>query len=117
MEVTFEFSENVVGIVLEEEINSDKLKEIKELVGERVDKHSGVNLYLEDRYNNGITLKAVLKDLAFELTNCEPFLKIAVVTDKKLFRVVAEIKDILLNIKVQPFELKDRVKAMNWVIE
>ena len=117
MEVTFEFSEKVLGIVLEEEVDSDKLKEIKELIGKRLTKNQEVNLYLEDRYNNGITLKAILKDLVYELTNYEPYVKIAVVTDKKSFRAVTEIKDVLLNIKVQSFELKDRVKAMNWVIE
>lgn len=117
MEESFKFSDKVIGVVIEDEINEDTLKGIKSLVNAKASEHHAINLYLEDRYNNGITLTAVLKDLLYEMSHDEPFFKIAVVTDKKLFRSIAKLKNMLLNIKVQSFEQKDRIQAMNWVME
>ncbi len=117
MNTSFELSDNVIGVVLEDKMDKDKLQEIQKMVKDRLEKHSWVSLYLEDRYNKGTTLKAFLKDILYELSNSEPLLKIAVVTDKKRFKILTGIKDSFLTSNVQSFDKKQRTKAMNWLME
>lgn len=117
MEVTFELSDQVVGIVLNEKVDVAKLQEIRKIIRDRIKKYSKVNLYLEDRFDNGITLKAFLKDFFQEVTQPDRVSKIAVVTDSKWFQIVTDFKDSFLLTKVQSFDKKDSMKAMNWVME
>jgi hypothetical protein len=117
METSFELSNNVVGVIFEEKLDNEKLKEIRKLVEERIEQYTWVSLYLEDRFNQGATLKAILEDLFYECSKTEPLLKVAVVTDKKRFRLVARVKDILLASNVQSFDRKDRTQAINWLME
>ena len=117
MKASFEFSDRVIGIVLEEKMDEHVLKKIQEIVEQRLEDYSEVSLYLEDRYSNGLTLKAFLKDLWYELSNTEPLFKVAVVTDKKRFQIITALKDKLLFTNVQYFERHERVAAMNWVME
>ena len=117
MKASFEFYDKVIGLVLEEKMDEEILKEIQEMVEERLEKHSEVSLYLEDRYGSGITLKAFLKDLWYELNNTEPLFKVAVVTDQKRFRFITALKYKLLSTNVQYFGRDERVAAMNWVTE
>ena len=117
METSFELSDNVIGVILEEKLDKRMLRDIRDLVEERIKKYTWVSLYLEDRHNKGTTLKAFLKDLFYECSNTEPLLKIAVVTDKKRFKLVTGLKDILLTSNVQSFDKKERTKAINWLME
>lgn len=117
MDVTFELSDQVIGIILKEEVDSSKIKEIKSLIEERLNVRKNIHLYLEDRLGNGMTLKAFFKDLVFEMKGPDPFSKIAVVTDSKWFQFLAELKEKLVTANVQAFESKDRIEAMNWVME
>lgn len=98
-------------------MDKEKLREIQRMVKERLEKYSWVSLYLEDRYDKGTTLKAFLDDITHELSNSEPLLKIAVVTDKKRFKFLSGIKDSFLKSNVQSFDKKERTKAMNWLME
>lgn len=117
MEVTFELSDQVVGIVLEEKVDSSKLDQLRTIIKERIERYSGVSVYLEDRFDNGITLKAFMKDLFLEFREQDPVKKIAVVTDSKWFQIVSDFKNKFINTQVQSFDRKDSMKAMNWVME
>lgn len=117
MNTSFELSDNVIGVVLEEKMDREKLREIQKMVKDRLEKYSWVSLYLEDRYNKGATLNAFLEDMFQELSNSEPLLKIAVVTDRKRFKLLSAIKDSFLSSNVQSFDKKERMKAMNWLME
>lgn len=117
MNSSFELSDNVIGVVLEEKMDKKKVREIREMVKDRLEKFSWVSLYLEDRYDKGTTLKAFLKDFIYELSNSEPLLKIAVVTEKRRFKLLSGIKDSFLQSNVQSFDKKERTKAMNWLME
>ncbi len=117
MKTSFEFSDKVIGIVLEEKMDEETLGKIQEMVKQRLEKYSEVSLYLEDRYGSGLTLKAFLKDLWYELSNTEPLFKVAVVTDQQRFRLVTALKDKLLSTNVQYFDRDERVAAMNWIME
>lgn len=117
MNTSFELSDNVIGVVLEEKMDKEILRDIQSMVKDRMEKHEWVSLYLEDRYGKGTTLKAFLEDLFYELSNSEPLLKIAVITEKKRFKLLTGLKNILLSSNVQTFDRKERTKAMNWLME
>lgn len=63
------------------------------------------------------TAKAFLKDLVFKYKNAEKFNRIAVVTDLSWFQNAMEIKDLLMDAKVESFKIKNRLKAISWIAE
>ncbi|MHA6279482.1 SpoIIAA family protein [Salinimicrobium sp. CAU 1759] len=117
MKTSFEFSDNVLGIILEHKMDHYNLKQIQQMLQEKIEKYNEINVYVEDRNNDGITLKAVFKDLLFEMKQKDSLRKIAVVTDAKLFQLFTEVKKMLVDAQVESFEKEERMKAMNWVME
>ena len=117
MKTTFEFSDNVLGIILEQKMTSENLKQIQKMLQEMIDRHSEVRIYLEDKNNDGISLPAALKDLTYEMSRKRALKKIAVVTDAKFFKLVTEVKEKLLDTEVESFGKENRMQAMNWVME
>lgn len=117
MITSFEFSENVVGILLEQKLDADTLEEIKEELESRIEKHQEISLFLEDKCRDGISLQAFFRELLFEFSNQEAFCKIAIVTDNKWFKMLTEIKNFFVKNQVQVFSGKDRIKALNWIVE
>lgn len=117
METSFEFSDNVLGIILEDKMDNDYLKQIHSRLREKFEKNHLISVYLEDRNTNGITLQAVVKDLAFEMNHKRSLQKIAIVSDSKFFKFVAELKEKLIDVHVESFDKEERMKAMNWVMQ
>ena len=117
MQTSFEFSGNVIGIVLEKRLDQARLLKIKEKVRERLSQFPGVRLYLEDKNNCGVDLSALLKDLMDETLRPQPLEKLAVVTDKKIPTAGAALKDLIVDCQVQTFSRKERLEALNWVTE
>lgn len=117
MKTTFEFSDNVLGIILETRMDTESLKRIQNMLQEKIERHKEVRVYLEDRNNDGITLTAALKDLAFEMSRKTALKKIAVVTDARFLKLVSEIKEQLIDTEVEVFDRENRMRAMNWVME
>jgi len=114
---TFKFSENVVGILITEALDSKKVSQVHKLILERVEKHKQINLYIEIEEGRHISMAAFFKDVAFKFTNAEKFKRIAVVTDINWFQNAMEIKDLLMDAEVQSFSLADRLKAISWIAE
>jgi hypothetical protein len=117
MKTSFEFSDNVLGIILEHKMDNENLQQIQQMLQEKIQRYNQIRVYLEDRNSDGITLKAVIKDLLFEIKQKESLQKIAVVTDAKWFKLVSEIKEFLVDAEVESFGRQERMRAMNWVME
>ncbi|WP_081210505.1 SpoIIAA family protein [Salegentibacter sediminis] len=116
MEETFTFAENVIGFIVNEEIDQKKMEEILATIKDRLEVVSPICLYLEDASDEGISILAFLKTLEFHFSHPKDFEKIAVVTDDKLFKKSMELKNLLVYAKVKSFERKERLSAMNWMI-
>ncbi|HEY9184496.1 MAG TPA: STAS/SEC14 domain-containing protein [Salegentibacter sp.] len=116
MEETFAFANNVVGFIVNEEIDKNKMEDILAAIKDRLEVVSPICLYLEDTSDEGISIPAFLKTLEFHFSHPQDFEKIAVVTNDKLFKKSMELKNHLVLAKVKTFERKDRLNAMNWVI-
>ena len=117
MKTSFEFSGDVVGIILEQKMNTENLEQIQKMLQEKIQKYNQISVYLEDRNSDGITLQAIFKDLVFEMKQKESLQKIAVVSDAKLFKFVTVVKEKLVGAEVESFSKEERLRAMNWVME
>ena len=114
---TFKFADDVVGILITEDLDLEKISEVHKLILERVEKHKKINLYVEIEEGRHISMPAFFKDVAFKFTNGNKFKRIAVVTDINWFQNAMEIKDLLMDAEVQSFRLVDRLKAISWIAE
>ena len=117
MEKSFEFAENVVGFMVKSEIDQEKIEEILEAVKQRIKKISPICLYLEDQNDDGASFGGFMEILSFHFSHSKDLDKIAVVTDDKLFQKSMDFKDLIVPAKVKTFDRKERMKAMNWVME
>ncbi|MBO2544026.1 STAS/SEC14 domain-containing protein [Salegentibacter sp. BDJ18] len=116
MEKTFEFADNVVGFMIKEEIDQEKMKEILSKIENRLEKIRPICLYLEDESDEGISLGGFFKAVKFHFSHPEDLKKIAIVTDDKMFKKSMKIKDFIVPADVEAFKKKERMKAMNWVM-
>ena len=114
---TFEFSKNVVGILIDSDVNAQLIEEVQEVINDRLQENETINLLIEIRPENKISFNALIKDLKFKAEHAKKFKKIAVVTDLNWFQNVMEIKDLLMEAEVKSFEPKYRLKAMSWIAE
>lgn len=117
MEKSFEFAENIVGFMVNGEIDEKKINEILNALKEKIEKITPICFYLEDQSNEGISFKAFMETLTFHFTHSKDFEKVAIVTDDKIFQKSMELKDFFLASKVKTFARKERLKALNWVME
>ena len=99
------------------EIDKEKMEEILNAVKGRIEKVTPIRLYLEDQSDEGISFGAFMKTLAFHFSHGKDLEKIAIVTDDTVFHNSMEMKDVFVPARVQSFDRKERLKAMNWVIE
>lgn len=112
---TFEFSDNIVGIIVKNDIHSETLEEIHQRIEEQMDPHGKISLFFELEQGNHISFMSVLKDLKFKVEHMGRFRKIAIVTDVAWFNKVIVLKDIIMDCDVKIFESKDRMVAINWI--
>lgn len=117
MKNSFAFSDDVVGVLIDSEFNEEKVEQIKTLLEEKIQTGSPVSVYLEDECKQGITFLGYLKSLSFHLANPDAVRKVAIVTDLKWFRKSMEVKDLLIKSDLRTFDTKQRLEAMNWVME
>lgn len=117
MQKSFEFAENVVGFLVNKEIDQKKMEDILSDIRDRLEVVTPICLYVEDESDEGISIGGFLKAIEFHFSNSKDLEKIAIVSNNNFFKKSMEMKDFLVSAKVKCFERKERVKAMNWVIE
>ena len=117
MKKSFAFSQNVVGYLVKTEIDQEKMEEILSEVKNRIKVVTPICIYLEDESDDGISVRGFLKAIEFHFSHSKDIDKLAVVSDDKLTHKSMEMKDLIVPAKVKSFERRDRVKAMNWVME
>lgn len=114
---TFEFSDEVVGIIIDSNIDKKLLDEIHRIIEEKFDKEKPMNLFVEIKQGVEIPVHIMIKDLIFKLNNAARFRKMAVVTGPGIFQKAMKVKDLLMEAEVEVFTHKERIAAMNWIAE
>lgn len=114
---TFEFSDDVVGIMIDSNVDKKLLEEIHDIIEEKFDKGKPMNLFVEIKQGVDIPVNLILRDLFFKLKNAAKFKKIAVVTGTGMLQKTMKVKDLLMEAEVEVFPHQDRITAMNWITE
>lgn len=114
---TFEFSDNIIGILIKNDLDVISIEEVHEAILERLKDHEKISLYVEIEAGVHFSAQAFIKDLVFKYKNAEKYRRIAVVTDLNWFQNMMEIKDLLMDAKVESFKIENRLKAINWIAE
>ncbi len=114
---TFEFADNIVGIMIKSEMDLEIMSEVHDVILKRISEHGKINLYVEIESGVSISLPAIIKDLTFKFANSNYFKKIAVVTNKDWLQNLMEIKGLLMEAEIQSYNLENRLDAINWITE
>ena len=112
---TFDFAGHVVGVIIDRDLTDEILEEIIAEIKARLDVHENINVFIELEKGRHITLKALLHGVDYKYSHAEYFNKIAIVTDSKWFQGAVNVSDILLDVDVRTFDLKDRLEAVQWI--
>jgi hypothetical protein len=114
---TFEFADNVAGILIKEDLTSEIMEQVHQLILEQVNFDEKINLYVEIEDGLHVSMPAFFKDVTFKFKNSAKFNKIAVVTNLDWFQNMMEIKDLLMDADVKSFTIENRLKAISWIAE
>ena len=117
MKNTFAFSDNILGVLMESELDDRKMEEIANLLEAKIKSNPSISIYLEDECKQGISFLGFLKSLSFHLSHQDSIRKVAIVTDLKWFQKAMDAKDLVIKADLKTFDISDRLKAMNWVME
>lgn len=112
---TFKFSKNVVGFLIDSDLDTKLIDEIHSAITDKLKGNETINLFIEIQAGNNISFSALLKDLKFKKEHASQFKKIAVVTDLNWFQNIMEIKDLLMDAEVKSFDHKLRMEAISWI--
>ncbi len=114
---TFEFSEHVVGILVNSDIDDKVMQEIHAEILSKLEENETLNLFVEIEEGHHVSFTTMLKDLIFKLDHAKQFTKIAMVTDLKWMATVMSMKDLIMKAEVRSFDIEHRLEAMNWISE
>ncbi|MDN3595394.1 STAS/SEC14 domain-containing protein [Zunongwangia endophytica] len=114
---TFELSENVLGIIIDQRVSTQVMEEILAEIEERIKCNKKIRFFLEIKGGNKISLAAFWKDLNFKCKHDSDFRKVAVVTDIQWFKEITGLKDNFMEADIRAFNNEDRLRALNWITE
>ncbi len=112
---TFELAGHVIGLIIDRDLTEETLSKIIAEIEEKTRIHDTVNVYIELEKGREIGFKALLKGIKYKYSNSENFTKIAIVTDSKWFQTAVGLSDILLDVEVRTFDIKDRLEGIQWI--
>ncbi|MDX1544671.1 MAG: STAS/SEC14 domain-containing protein [Christiangramia sp.] len=115
MAISFELAGHVVGIMVNEDVTSEYLEEIHGLIEEKLKEHDYINLFCELMPDNKVPLNLLLENIKFKFDHSKQIKKLAMVTDLAWIRTFMDIDNFFVSTEVRSFELKDRLKAIQWV--
>jgi hypothetical protein len=112
---SFELADNVVGILIESDVDEKLIDKVHAMILEKLSVHEEINLFFEIRRGNEVSFKAFLNQMKFNFRNIGKFNKIAVVTDLGWIRNSMIIKDALMPADIADFSNNDRLNALAWI--
>ena len=112
---TFTLADNIIGFIIDGPYDEYAADKIQQEVNRKLEVYEKVNFYLEDNIKSDISLKAVMKTLAFKMKTTNKFQKVAVVTDRKWIQIIAYIEKVFLNAEIRIFPTQQRMEAIQWI--
>lgn len=114
---SFEFSEHVVGLIVDADLDEATTQELNDQIKKKLEDYGKINLFVELKKNKSISLMATIKSLSFKMKHAQSFKKIALVAEVGWFKNLMEINDLFLDAEIATFSNDDRLKAIHWISE
>ncbi len=114
---TFEFADNVVGILIKSKLDLKLIDEVHEEILKRAEQYKKINLYVEIEPGISVSISALIKNVAFKISKPRIYNKIALVSDIQWLQNVMEIKDLLMDAEIRNFRVESRLDAIQWITE
>ena len=115
MAASFELAENIVGIMVDKDVDRNYLNEIHGLIEDKLRSHDSINLFCEIMPEHKVPLKFIFENLKFKFDHSSQIYKLAMVTDLSWLRGIMDVDNLFVSTKVKSFDLKDRLEAINWI--
>ncbi len=112
---TFELANNVVGLIINRDIEKGNLEEVHEIILKRISEFGKINIFCEIAKDKHIAFKCLMEELNFRHDNSNNIDKLAIVTDLTWLRGVMNINDFMVHTEIRSFEIKDRLEAIQWI--
>lgn len=112
---SFELAGHVVGIMVDQDVTDDYLDEIHKIITEKIRLYGKINLFCEIEKGHQVSLRLLMKELAFKYKNSDHFHKLAFISDISWMRKVMAINDFIFPCEVRTYDLSDRLEAINWI--
>ncbi|TVZ27054.1 SpoIIAA-like protein [Gillisia sp. Hel_I_86] len=112
---TFEFANHVVGLIIDKDIEEGNLEAVHETILEKIAEFGEINIFCEIAHGKHIAFKCLMDELKFKFENSKNIDKLAIVTDLSWLRAVMNINDLIVHTNIHPYEIKDRMDAIQWV--
>lgn len=110
--------DRVVGVRIDGTIREAELREMVELVEDKLTRHEKLRAYVEVERLGGIEPRALFEDLKMGLAHWDRFERKAAVTDARWMAKLAEVLDPLFPwIRVRAFARSERDEALRWISE
>lgn len=112
---TFEFADNVVGIIVDSSLDEELMKKLQRHICKKFESHDEVNLFFEIKEGNKMTFKAFIDQMKFNVDYDGKFNKVALVTDLKWLHNSMAVKDFIMSADIKSFTNEERLKALSWI--
>lgn len=112
---TFEFADNVVGIIVDSSLDEELMEKLQRQIYRKFEIHDEINLFFEIKEGNKMTFRAFLDQMKFNVKYDKKFNKVALVTDHKWLHNSMAVKDLLMTAEIKSFTNKERMEALFWI--
>jgi hypothetical protein len=110
--------DRVVGVRIDGTIRETELREMVDVVEDKLTRHEKLRAYVEVARLGGIEPRALFEDLKMGLKHWDRFERKAAVTDARWIGKLAEVLDPLFPwIRVRAFTTSERDEAVRWISE
>lgn len=114
---TFELAENVVGIMIDSDLDKDLIESVQAKILDKMEDHEEISIFFEIKKGSKVSFMAFVDQMKFNVNHTKSFKKIAVVSDLHWLRNSMFIKDLIMATDIRSFSNKERLEALAWIAE
>lgn len=115
MATSFELAGHVVGVMLDQDVTSEYLKEVHGFILEKLQNNDKINLFCEIMPGNDVPVKSIFEDIIFKYQHAGQISRLAFVTDIQWLRGLMVLEDLVVGTQVKTYESSERLEAINWI--
>lgn len=112
---SFSLADTIIGFIVEGPYDEALIEEIQATINEKLEIFDKLNFYIEVTTTAEISVKSVIKNIFYKIKMGNRFEKVAVVTDRKLLKIITKVESLFLNAEVRIYPSNQRLEAIQWI--